>query len=105
MDEEQKVIYIICGSLALIVAGIIYYVWTRPKSSSVPVTLISTSSGSSSKPMEYYIDVPQSPAGSAPDVQIHSKNTDPAIVQNEETIKWTDWMGKDRVISISRKVH
>jgi hypothetical protein len=29
----------------------------------------------------------------------------PSLVQNEESITWIDWLGRERVITISRKVH
>ena len=29
----------------------------------------------------------------------------PSLVQNEESITWIDWLGRERVIKISRKVH
>jgi hypothetical protein len=95
MDDEQKVIYMICGGLALIVAGILFYsAWKTP--TAIPMTLVRKPRGTVANPVHYYTDTPEVDK----DQPLPTASND--SVPKKEVIHWTDWNGRDRIVAVPR---
>jgi hypothetical protein len=99
MANDDNIIVLFIGSVAaVIIAFFIYNAMSSGKAKTyqpVVMPLMKLPAGSVSNPVGYYHDL--KPV--QPSVPYES------IVQNEEKITWTDWLGRERVISISRVVH
>jgi len=100
MDDNDKILLLFAGTLVAVIIGLVVYSIAKKNAvavqPAVPITLTGESQGSIVNPTGYYQDAPQT----QPDPLPYTP-----IVQNEENIKWTDWLGRERVISISRMVH
>jgi len=98
MDDDDKILLIFFGSLAAIIIGVLAYSAMKKNAPAPPVPMILTgeSQGTELNPTGYYQDIPKVQPSQIPYTP---------IVQNEENITWTDWLGRERVISISRMVH
>jgi len=99
MDDDSMILLFI-GSVAAVVIGFFIFstMSTGRVKETLPVTMNLTAglpTGSATNPSGYYQDL--KPAQATVPYE--------AIVQNEEKITWTDWLGRERVISISRMVH
>lgn len=100
MKSDDTFVYLIGGALVVIVGLILYSKYKEdqnPQASMIPwkpptVQMIPTAVSST----KYY---------SAPINIPYQTQMDSPIVQNEENVKWTDWLGRERIITISRKVH
>ncbi len=99
--DNDNVILLLFGAIAVVALGYIAYSMYNKNNaiSSTPVamTLSEDFRGSPSNPVGYYHDTVKQPQTYSP--------ANNAIVSNEENIKWTDWLGRDRTITISRTVH
>ena len=99
MKSDDTIVYVIGGAIAVIVGLILYNKYMEgqnPQAAMIPwkppnVQMVNTAVS----PTKYY-SAPQAPM---------TLNVEPPIVQNEENVKWTDWLGRERVITISHKVH
>jgi len=104
MNDEDKMYLLIAGSIAAVFVILLVYSTIKKnenqpvvQASSAPVHLpASVTFGSPSNPTGYYKDTPQ---------KALTQFDLTAVVQNEEKITWTDWLGRPRAISISRTVH
>ena len=97
MNDNDKILLLFAGAIAAVVIGCVMYSMIKKNSVQpiVPIVLAGEAH-SVSNPTGYYNDIPQ--------IQPERMPYTP-IVQNEENIKWTDWLGRERVITISRVVH
>jgi hypothetical protein len=99
--DDDNVILLFVGAIALIAIG--YFAFSAYKktpvlpTAPVAMTLTEDFKGTPDNPVGYYHDTVKQPQTYSP--------TNNAIVSNEENIKWTDWLGRDRTITISRTVH
>lgn len=99
--DDDNVILLFVGAIAVVALGYIAYSMYM-KNNGVPtapvaMTLTEDFRGTPDNPVGYYHDTVKQP-------QTYSPATS-SIVSNEENIKWTDWLGRDRTITISRVVH
>lgn len=98
MDDNDKILLLFAGTLAAVIIGFVVYSIVKKNTAQPPVPIVLTgeTQGSVFNPTGYYSDIPQKQPEQLPYTP---------IVQNEENIKWTDWLGRERVITISRVVH
>jgi hypothetical protein len=99
--DDNDIILLFVGAIAIIGIGYIalsaYKKNTVVQSAPITMTLKEDFKGTPDNPVGYYHDTVKQP-------QTYSPVTN-SIVTNEENIKWTDWLGRDRTITISRTVH
>jgi hypothetical protein len=96
--RDDIIVLAFCGALAAFVIGYVTYRIMKQNdvASATSITLTSGAAGSTTNPTGYYSDAVQIPISQQPYTP---------IVQNDENIKWTDWLGRERIITISRTVH
>ena len=115
-SESNIVLYLIGGVVAAIIGIVIYnqYIKSQTATTTTTTTTDTTSDildyvpefslmGNSSavNPTAYFdVEVPAH-AAMIDNYSIANR----VLVQNEENIVWQDWLGRERVIKISRKVH
>jgi hypothetical protein len=99
--DDDNVILLFVGAIAVLALGYVAYSMYKknviaPSTEPCSFTLTEDFRGNPSNPVGYYRDAVKQPQAYSP---LSS------IVTNEENIKWTDWLGRDRTIIISRTVH
>jgi hypothetical protein len=102
METDDIFTYVAGGAILLVVGFVVYQIFVNRNvqsvSSIVPTSSTSPDFAGFGSHRDYYKDIP---GLTAKDILKSNK----PVVENEENIRWTDWLGRERVITISRKVH